>query len=257
MSQGILNVELSAVVASMGHGDGLAVVDVGMSIVDQLREDRVAVPYISHRLDKILNVTQNVTVLRDGDKTFRSISEWSVLGIPFPFVIALLVGVASLAFLHYTPFGTRIYAVGGGEHSARLAGLRIDRITLSVYVASGIAAAIGGILLTSRVAPAQPNAASGIELDVITAVVLGGVSLFGGKGRIVGATSGALTSTVLGNGLNLMQIDAFIEPVAKGAALMCAVLLAMRASQTGLSIFATTEPAPSAATPLAHSHGNG
>jgi len=178
------------------------------------------------------------------DATFRSISQRHLVGLPLPLFIALVIAALCFGFLRFTPFGTRIYAVGGGADSARLAGLRVDRITIGVYVASGVAAAIGGVLLTSRVASAQPNAATGIELDVITAAVLGGVSLFGGKGRVIGAISGAVTITVLGNGLNLMQVDAFLQQIAKGVALMIAVLLATRASRDGKSLVRAIVPSP-------------
>lgn len=173
------------------------------------------------------------------DSTFREIAEREVFGFPLPFLIALAIGAVSFVILRMTATGLRIYAVGGGSESARLSGVNVDRITIGVYVVSGVTAAVGGILLTSRVASAQPNAAVGIELDVITAAVLGGVSLFGGKGRVLGAVTGALAITVLGNGLNLLQVDAFLQEIIKGAALLGAVLLARRAAV----------PAPSRAGP--------
>lgn len=165
------------------------------------------------------------------ERNFRAIANSDIFGVPTPFVIAVVIAVVAHIWLSKTSTGLLLYAVGGHVESARLAGLNIAKALFVPYLISGLCGGIGGVLLTSRVASAQPNAASGIELDAITAAVLGGVSLFGGKGKVAGAITGAVTLTVLANGLNLLQVDAFIQQIAKGVALLVAVLIST--SSTG------------------------
>ena len=131
----------------------------------------------------------------------------------------------------YTRYGNHVYATGGDVEISRLAGLRVNRILTSVYIVSGTTAAIGGVLLTGRLASAQPNAAVGLELDAIAAPVLGGVSLFGGVGRVGGAVAGALILGVLSNGLNLVGVSSFYQQVIKGVVLVLAVVLDVAVKQ--------------------------
>jgi ribose transport system permease protein len=118
-----------------------------------------------------------------------------------------------------------VYATGGNAEAARLSGVNTDRIQLLVYTVSGAMAAVAGVILTSRLDSAQPTAGGGYELDAITAVVLGGTSLSGGRGWIFGTLVGALLIGVLNNGLNLMGVSAFYQQVVKGAVILLAVLL--------------------------------
>ena len=113
-------------------------------------------------------------------------------------------------------FGRHVYATGGNAESAKLSGVKVDRIQLWVYTISGVMAAIAGVVLTSRLNSAQPTAGTGYELDAIAAVVLGGTSLTGGRGWIFGTLVGALLIGVLNNGLNLMDVSSFYQQVIKG-----------------------------------------
>lgn len=145
--------------------------------------------------------------------------------IPIP-VVCMLVMFAGFWFvLKKTVFGRHVYATGGNAEAARLSGVKTDRVQIIVYTVSGVMAAIAGVILTSRLNSAQPNAGVGYELDAIAAVVLGGTSLSGGRGWIFGTLVGALLIGVLNNGLNLLGVSAFYQQVFKGGVILLAVLL--------------------------------
>jgi ribose transport system permease protein len=145
--------------------------------------------------------------------------------IPLP-VVWMLVLFAILWFvLDRTVFGRHVYATGGNAEAASLSGVNVDRVQILVYTLSGFTAAVAGIILTSRLDSAQPTAGEGYELDAITAVVLGGTSLAGGRGWIFGTLLGALLIGVLNNGLNLVGVSAFYQQVIKGSVILLAVLL--------------------------------
>lgn len=148
-----------------------------------------------------------------------------VLGVPVPLLLMALAAVLAWVVLRQTRFGLHVYATGGNEETARLAGVSPRAVKLAVYVLSGVTAAVGGVLLTGRLASAQPNAATGWELDAIAAPVLGGVSLFGGVGGVGGTVVGALIIGVLSNGLNLMRVSSYYQLIIKGAVFVLAVML--------------------------------
>lgn len=157
------------------------------------------------------------------DFTFWGTGE--VLGIPIPVVVMLVIAAITGFLLNRTRFGLYVRAIGGGEETVRLAGVRPGNIKLAVYILSGLTATLGGILLTARLWSAQPNAGTGMELDAIAATVLGGTSLFGGIGSVSGAIIGALLIGVLGNGMNLLEIPSYYQQVVKGVVFVLAVLL--------------------------------
>ncbi|HID51859.1 MAG TPA: ABC transporter permease [Anaerolineae bacterium] len=159
------------------------------------------------------------------DESFMFLGTGTVLGIPMPVIIMVVVFVIAYLVLRYTRYGNYVYATGGNEEVSRLAGIKTNLIIGSVYVVSGLTAAIGGVLLVGRLWSAQPNAAVGLELDAIAAPVLGGVSLFGGVGSVTGALVGAFILGVLSNGLNLMGVPSFYQQVIKGVVLILAVML--------------------------------
>lgn len=159
------------------------------------------------------------------DERFIFLGNGTVLGIPMPVLIMLGVFALGWLTLRYTRFGNYVMATGGNPEISRLAGISTGRIVGSVYVISGVTAALGGILLTARLWSAQPNAAVGLELDAIAASVLGGVSLFGGVGSLTGTLAGAFILGVLSNGLNLMGVPSFYQQVIKGVVLILAVVL--------------------------------
>ncbi|HBR90203.1 MAG TPA: ribose ABC transporter permease [Microbacterium sp.] len=139
-------------------------------------------------------------------------------------VTVLLFAIAHLV-LARTTFGHRIYAVGGNAEAARLAGINVRGIVFSAYVIAGVMAGIAALILLGRLDSATPNAATGTELQVIAAVVIGGTSLFGGKGSMIGTFVGVLLIGVINNGLTLLNVSSFWVQFVQGALIFLAVLL--------------------------------
>ena len=166
---------------------------------------------------------------------FTDLAYELVFGVPVPVVIAALVLIVSYLILRYTRFGRRIYAVGGNEEAARLSGIGIDNIKLAAYALSGFCAGIGSIILTSRVGSGQPALGVSLPLESVAAVVLGGVSLFGGRGSIIGVAFGVLFVSILSNGLNLLNVSSYTQMMVIGGALILAVAIdqAMMGERTG------------------------
>lgn len=156
---------------------------------------------------------------------FAMLGGGRMAGIPIPTIIMVVVYVISHVVLTRTRFGRYVYAVGGNAEAARLAGIRTNRILMQVYIICGALAALSGMLLASRMNSGQPNAGLMYELDVIAAVVVGGTSLFGGRGSIVGTFFGAMLIAVLRNGLNLLNVGSYIQQVVVGVVILLAVLL--------------------------------
>ena len=159
----------------------------------------------------------------DGDLNFRALGSGSVLGIPAPVIAMIIVYLAAWFLLENTTYGRHVYAVGGNPEAARLAGVNVKAVIASVYVIAGACAGLAGVLFAGRVVSAQPTAGEGYELDAIAAVVLGGTSLAGGKGRIVGTFIGALILGVLTTGLILMNVPFFTQLLVKGIVIVIAV----------------------------------
>ncbi len=147
------------------------------------------------------------------------------LGIPVPAITMILAFVILFILLHKTPFGRKTYAIGGNEKAALISGIKVPKVKIMIYSLSGMLAALAGAILTSRLNSAQPTAGTSYELDAIAAVVLGGTSLSGGKGRIFGTLIGALIIGTLNNGLNLLGVSSFYQMVVKGIVILIAVLL--------------------------------
>ncbi|MCL1950663.1 MAG: ribose ABC transporter permease [Turicibacter sp.] len=157
---------------------------------------------------------------------FQMMGRGYVFGfIPFPVFIVLITFVGLFVLLHKTPFGRKTYAIGGNEKASFISGIKVDRMKLIIYSLSGALSALAGIILSSRLNSAQPNAGNAFELDAIAAVVLGGTSLTGGKGKILGTLIGVLIIGVLNNGLNLLGVSSFYQQVVKGVVILIAVLL--------------------------------
>ncbi|MFI6736005.1 ABC transporter permease [Nonomuraea sp. NPDC050451] len=145
--------------------------------------------------------------------------------LPVPVIVMVVMGVIAAVILNRTYAGRAMYAIGGNEEAARLSGIKVDRQKLITYALAGGFAAVAGIVLASRLASAQPQAAAGYELDAIAAVVIGGASLSGGKGRALGTFVGALILAVLRNGLNLLSVSAFWQQLVIGVVIALAVLV--------------------------------
>jgi ribose transport system permease protein len=146
-------------------------------------------------------------------------------GIPSPVIITGIVFLAAFLILRYTRLGLYTYAIGGNEQATRFSGVHIDRYKLAVYTLMGLAAGVAGVMWSSRLNSTQPTVATGEELNAIAAVVIGGTSLFGGVGTVVGTLIGAVLMAVIRNGLNLLHISAFYQQIVIGAVIILAVLI--------------------------------
>ncbi|PRR79708.1 ABC transporter permease [Clostridium vincentii] len=158
-------------------------------------------------------------------ESFVNLGNGKIGFMPIPVIITVVVAAFAIYLLSKTRFGRYLYALGGNEDSARLSGINTSKIKVLAYVISGFAASIAGVIITSRIGSASPNAGMGFELDAIVAVVIGGTSLAGGEGRITGTIIGALVIGVLNNGLNLMNVSPFYQSIVKGLVILIAVLL--------------------------------
>ena len=139
--------------------------------------------------------------------------------------VLIVLYLAGHAFLRYRANGRALYALGGSPEVARLAGLKVRRLTIAVYTAAGLLAGVAAVILAMRLDSAQPSAATGYELDTIAAVVIGGASLSGGVGSVGGTALGVLIIGVLRNGLSLMSVSPFVQQIVIGVVIALAVML--------------------------------
>ncbi|GAB3453689.1 L-arabinose ABC transporter permease AraH [Massilia terrae] len=156
---------------------------------------------------------------------FISIGDARPFGLPVPVIVVAVCFVVFGVLLNHTVFGRNTLAIGGNPEAARLAGVRVERLRVWIFLLQGVVTALAGLILASRITSGQPNAAQGFELDVISACVLGGVSLQGGKARIFGVLVGVLVMGTVENVMNLLDVDAFYQYLVRGVILLAAVLL--------------------------------
>jgi ribose transport system permease protein len=180
----------------------------------------------------MLSIARGLTMLWTGGfpitslgDDFAKLGTGYFLGIPMPVWIAGVVVVIFMVVTQRTRFGRYLYAIGGNERAAELSGINVPRTKLMVYAIGGMLAGVAGLLATSRLDSATPNAGTGDELDSIAAVVIGGTSLSGGRGSILGTVLGCLIIGVLNNGMVLLQVSAFWQPVVKGVVIIVAVAI--------------------------------
>ena len=159
------------------------------------------------------------------DPFFTGFCQGFIMEVPVPAIVMLIAFLILFFILKKTPLGRQTYAVGGNEKVSYISGIKIDRIKIFAYALTGCLCAIAGAILTARLNSAQPTAGMGYELDAIAAVVLGGTSLAGGKGRISGTLIGALIIGTLNNGLNILNVSSFYQQVVKGVVILLAVLM--------------------------------
>lgn len=163
--------------------------------------------------------------MSDSADFFEWVGFGRVLMIPTPIWIMGFVFLGAWYLLKYTRLGRYIYALGGNESATRLSGINVDRVKIAVYTISGVLCALASIIEISRLSSAQPNAGVGYEMDAIAAVVLGGTSMAGGRGKVIGTLIGALILGLLNNGLNLLGVDPYFQMIVKGAVILLAVLV--------------------------------
>lgn len=162
---------------------------------------------------------------RFGPTGFDVLGIASPLGIPMPVWLMAALALVAIFLTRATPFGRHLYAIGGNERAAQLAGIRVGRVKVAAYVLSGGCAALAGLVVASQLDAAYPNTGQGYELNAIAAVVLGGASLSGGKGAIVGTVIGAFLIGVLNDGLVFLGVSSIWQMVVKGAVIVGAVAL--------------------------------
>jgi len=167
--------------------------------------------------------------VRDLPQSFRNLGQYDIpiagVGVPLPLIFMLAIAVIMSAFLARTVWGYRIYALGGNETATALSGINTNRVKIMVYSLCGFLTAIGGVLMTARLGVAAPTAAQGYELDVIAAAVVGGTSMKGGEGTILGVLIGAAIMQVLRNGLVLMGVSAYWLQAVQGLVIVLATML--------------------------------
>ncbi|MFV0429948.1 MAG: ABC transporter permease [Arachnia sp.] len=192
---------------------------------------------ITASIPKILTNAQSVNV---ADPMFAVIGRGTLAGIPTPVILVVIALLVFMFILHRTPYGVHLYAVGGNKETSRLAGINIARVTISAYVVSGICAAFGGLITMSRLMVGYPSAGSGNEqFYSIASAVVGGVSLFGGTGTILGAFIGAILIATVSNGMNVLGVPSFWQPLVIGVIILLGVTLdgyrrSAAAKRTGL-----------------------
>ncbi|MDA0336674.1 MAG: ABC transporter permease [bacterium] len=148
-----------------------------------------------------------------------------LLGVPFPAILFLFVFIATHVLMGYTTFGRAIYAVGGNAEAARLSGIDVGRVKISVMAIVALLAALAGIMQSAEIMSGSASTARGWELNVIAAVIIGGTSLMGGEGRIRGTLVGVVFLGILVNGMTLMNINEYWQHVVSGALILSAVLI--------------------------------
>lgn len=210
----------------LGLGAGLA-----LGSVNGVMVARFAIPPFVMTLG-MLSMARGLTyIYSDGmpisslSPSFLWLGQGMVAGIPVPVLLFAAVFALAWFILRYTAFGRYVYAVGGNPAASRLSGIDVRRITFAVYAISGILCGLAGLMIAARTSAALPQAGVAYELDAIAAVVIGGTSLAGGRGRIVGTLFGVLIIGVINNGLDLLGVSSFYQQLVKGAIIVVAVML--------------------------------
>ncbi len=183
-----------------------------------------------------LFLTQGYSIPIGDEPGFFFIGRGTLFGIPMPAIIAVGIAILGYVILASTKYGRQVVAVGSNAEAARRVGMPAKWTIASVYMVAGVASAVAGILLAARLGSGSSNAAVGFELQVIAAVVLGGTSLMGGRGTILGTVLGTLTIAVIGNGLILMRISPFFTQIVTGAIILIAIWLNTRIFNTNFRI---------------------
>jgi simple sugar transport system permease protein len=175
-----------------------------------------------------LYLTEGYSIPIQNAPGFFWLGRGTLAGIPVPALISILVAILGFVVMLRTRYGRQVVAVGSNMEAARRVGMPARRIVASVYVVSGVACAIAGLLLAARLGSGSSNAAVGFELQVIAAVVLGGTSLMGGKASMVGTVLGTMTIAVIGNGLILLHISPFFTQIVTGTIILVAIWMNTR-----------------------------
>lgn len=213
-----------ALLAGLGAGTALGAINGGLTAYLRLP------PFISTL--GMMGIARGLTYVYLGGAPifgfsdgFRGLAEGRIAGVPVPILVMIGVFVLSHILAARTAFGRSVFAIGGNEEATRLAGIPIRSRKVVIYAICGFTSALAGLILSARLDSAEPQAGDGYELDAIAAAVMGGASLSGGEGTIVGSLVGALIMGVVRNGLNLLNVSAYWQKVAIGSIILLAVLV--------------------------------
>ncbi|MDG3087594.1 ABC transporter permease [Vibrio hannami] len=191
--------------------------------------NKIHIPPLIATLGLMTGLRGVAYILNDGlpiyglPDSIKFIGQGWVFGIPFPVILMIAVFIFGYILLNKTAFGRHLYGTGGNEEASRLSGVNVENLKTKVYLLGFFLSTFAGIVLMARVNSGQPRGGTGYEMDIITAVVLGGVSIMGGSGRLTGVIAGVMIMGVLSNGMILLNIDEYVQWVVKGAVLLTAV----------------------------------
>jgi ribose transport system permease protein len=221
---------VAGVPAPLAIGAGL-VIGAGFGVGNGLLVAYLHMPPIIVTL-ATMGIARGLGLLYTDGYPISGLPEWfsffgrgTVLGIQVPILIMVITYALAWVMLQQTRIGRYVYAIGGNEEAVRLSGVRAARFKLLVYAISGFTAALAGLVLASRLMSGQPNAGASFELDAIAAVVLGGASIAGGRGVILGTLVGAMLLGVLNNGLNMLGVSPYVQSVIKGGIILLAIFI--------------------------------
>lgn len=210
---------------------GVLVTGVLCGLVNGLLVTRLRVPSLIVTLGMLGILRSLANILSGGQAIYpESVDAYvwfgrgALIGVPVPVLVFVVVAAAAVVVVRYARFGRALYAVGGNAAAAALSGIRVDRVRIFVFVASGAAAAMAGLLETARLAYIGPAGFTGIELSVIAVVTLGGVSLAGGRGTIEGTVLAALIIGVVNNALNIAGVSSYVQQIVTAAVILLVVL---------------------------------
>jgi ribose/xylose/arabinose/galactoside ABC-type transport system permease subunit len=221
----MLNAGVPPIIAVVGTlGIGLAFGGLTGLMINKIR-----IPPLIATLGLMTALRGVAYILNDGlpiyglPESIKFIGQGWVLGVPFPVILMIAVFIFGYILLNKTAFGRHLYGTGGNEEASRLSGVNVERLKTKVYLIGFFLSTFAGIVLMARVNSGQPRGGTGYEMDIITAVVLGGVSIMGGSGRLTGVIAGVMIMGVLSNGMILLNIDEYVQWVVKGMVLLTAV----------------------------------
>ncbi|MBO0333191.1 ABC transporter permease [Sneathiella sp. CAU 1612] len=223
LMQGESSMTVVAILAALGLGGGVGMIN-GL-LNNLLRIHPLILTF------GMLSILQGLIFVYTDRSVGQVSSEFSwmangtVIGVPFAIILLMFVALLTSFLLYKTRLGAHIFAVGGGEEQARRAGIMTGRVKIWAFIISGVSAGVAGMLVAGRLGTGYPNAGVGYELDAIVAVVLGGTSLAGGRGSILGTIAAVFVLGVASNILNLMEISSFVQIFVKGLIVVIAILL--------------------------------
>ncbi len=216
--------------AVVGIGTGAVV-----GLINGVLTTRLAIPSFLVTLGTLsaarglaLMLTNTKAVIITNEGYFAVFGEGTLAGIPVPIAWTLLAAIGGTLLLHYSVYGRQVYAAGGNPTAARYSGIHVRRVTTIAFVLTGMLAGLAALVLSARAHAARPDVVQGMELDVIASVILGGCSLFGGRGFILGTMLGSLIIGTLNNGLVLIGVSSSLQLVIKGAIIVAAVAFTRR-----------------------------